>query len=98
MRANCEKTLTAFLAGKSAKPADSIWTDGNKIWSYRTLIAERHEGKVYLNMTRYSNTTTVHQNALRARMPDAVIIDNFPRGCDYLFWRGEMRANITVIN
>jgi hypothetical protein len=70
MRKNCRQTLNAFVAGKSARPAASIWTDGVRIFSYLTCIAERMpDGGILLNRTSYSVTTTIHQNALAAWMP-----------------------------
>lgn len=33
-------------------------TDGNKLWSYRTVIAQWHQGKVIINTTKYSPTTS----------------------------------------
>lgn len=82
MRKNTEAALSAFLAGKSARPAASIWSNGRTIYSYRTPIAERENGRVYLNRTRYSRTTTIHQNALAAALPDAVEVHNVPMGRD----------------
>ena len=64
MRVNASKALAAFVAGKRAVPAESVWTDGETIYSYRTAIATRTPaGFIVLNRTKYSQTTTVHQNA-----------------------------------
>jgi hypothetical protein len=69
MRVNTAKTLAAWNAHRPLKIAESIWTDGERIMSYGTCIVERHnEGDrdiTYLNVTKYSVTTTIHQNALR---------------------------------
>lgn len=67
MRVNTRRTLAAFVAGRAARPASSIWTDGVTIWSYGTVIATRlpsTPGTLLFNATRYSVTTSIHQNAL----------------------------------
>lgn len=70
MRVNCSKALKAFAAGKDARPAESIHTFGGVLWSYGTPLAVKvtvgdREG-IVLNRTRYSVTTTIHQNAIAA--------------------------------
>ncbi len=49
----------------------AIWTDGHSILSYDTTLVSRDrsvvspdDDDVIINMTRYSNTTTRHQNSL----------------------------------
>lgn len=69
MRKNTSTVLGKFIAGKSfrfsGKP--SIWTDGDRIMSYNTCIVDRvTDDCVIVNMTKYSRTTTIHQNALHA--------------------------------
>ncbi len=47
----------------------SIWTDGIHVYSYNTIILVTPDniGEPYrLNMTKYSRTTSNHQNSLRA--------------------------------
>ena len=81
MRANARKALTAWEAGKRWRGAESIWSDGVSIWSYRTEIMTRDaDGRVLLNVTRYSPTTSRHQNALAMAIPDAVQVDGVARG------------------
>lgn len=73
MRVNATKAFEAFLCGKSAKPAQSIWTDGDRLWSYGTVLAQRlNDGTIVFNRTGYSTTTTVHQNALAAAFKAAL--------------------------
>lgn len=83
MRKNTEAVIRAFEFGRAAHPSESIWTDGDSIYSYQTvLLATLANGKYALNVTRYSNTTTQHQNALRAEFYGRIVatFDNLPRG------------------
>lgn len=81
MRKNCRVAMNSFLAGKASRPADSIWTDGETLFSYETAIAVKKGGRVVLNRERYSDTTTIHQNALAAWMPhDVEVISDVPLG------------------
>lgn len=89
MRVNTSKALAAFLAGKSARPAASVWTDGERIYSYGTCIVERIGGGLALfNETRYSVTTTRQQNALRVALEQEGIalesVQSVPRGRGWL--------------
>ena len=75
MRKNTETALNGFLTNKPAgKPGSAIWTDGKHIWSYATALVTFEDdtferfGRVVVNMTKYSQTTTVHQNALLGRL------------------------------
>lgn len=69
MRNNTLAALNAFMARKACKPSKSIWTDGVRIYSYSTIIASwLDNGHVAFCSTKYSQTTTTHQNALRAGM------------------------------
>lgn len=85
MRKNCQDVVRAWERGEACRRADSIWTDGERILSYGTCIVQPVGGRLYLNRTRYSVTTSVHQNALAEYFGDRVIeIDGVPRGTRYL--------------
>ena len=43
----------------------SISTDGTRLWSYNTIIAQWGGDTVLINNTKYSNTTTMQQHDLR---------------------------------
>lgn len=67
MRKNTKTVLDKFNTDTafhfSNRP--SIWTNGDQIYSYQTCIVERvADDCVIVNMTKYSQTTTIHQNAL----------------------------------
>lgn len=97
MRKNCQRTINAWQKGKSfGKWGDSIWTDGDGIYSYATWIVcvcrggSRYDGPRFLfNATKYSQTTTTHQNAIRAYMDTEgyglKVYDDVPRGTPYHF-------------
>lgn len=72
MRKNCREAYNAFASGKECRKAQSIWSNGNALYSYNTPLVEVRDGITYLNRTRYSVTTSIHQNALAVQMPDAV--------------------------
>ncbi len=96
MRKNCRETVRHWLLEKPSAPAQqgkSIWTDGRNIYSYQTCLVTRSPwaGTMILNRTRYSQTTTVHQNALAVRWPwsdprpqigSHVAVDNVRWGAD----------------
>jgi hypothetical protein len=69
MRKNTRQVIEAFRKGVSKRPCDAIWTDGEDIYSYDTCLVARVRSKVgpqvlVYNLTQYSITTTIHQNAL----------------------------------
>jgi hypothetical protein len=72
MRKNTQEVWRAFRAGKACRKADSIWTDGVSIFSYRTCLLAPPElnGRYVFNDTRYSLTTTRHQHGLRMLMAE----------------------------
>tara|TARA_A100001515_G_scaffold120041_1_gene102845 strand:+ start:251 stop:643 length:393 start_codon:yes stop_codon:yes gene_type:complete len=114
LRRNQQGTVKAWENGKPfGERGDSIWTDGDGIYSYATWIvccdfsAMCEEfcwtwngdywtcdqcsdywcanGPRYLfNATKYSTTTTIHQNAIRAYMESEgyslKVYDKEPRG------------------
>jgi hypothetical protein len=66
MRKNTQQAVKAWRAGKALRPAQSVWTDGTTIFSYGTaLLTRRADGMLVMNLTKYSRTTTVHQNGLK---------------------------------
>lgn len=88
MRKNTANVVTKFEANlpvprRTGK--DSIWTDGQTIFSYGTPILTRvSRSIVVFNTTKYSVTTTIHQNALAAYFArngyTVWTVDNVERG------------------
>ena len=58
-----EKVVIAFSHREKAKSSTgSLWSTGDCLYSYNTCIAEYDkEGKLYVNLTKYSVTTSHHQ-------------------------------------
>ena len=48
---------------KSLKGSNLEWS-GYKLYSYNTCIAQFKDDLLYINLTKYSRTTSVHQNIL----------------------------------
>ena len=64
MRKNTREALEAFHKGERAEPANSIWTDGEALYSYRTMIAVKaNDIAIVLNNRQYSVTTSEKQNS-----------------------------------
>lgn len=59
-----EQVATAFAYGYSAK-AGHLYTNGNKIISYWTMIAQRIGDAILMTSRNYSNTTARHKLHIR---------------------------------
>lgn len=71
MRKNTREVWNAWKQGKRHEKYDSIWTDGQVIYSYGTwLLKHQPIGKYLFNVTRYSKTTTNHQSGLGVLMDE----------------------------
>ena len=54
--------------------SSNMFTDGNKLFSYSTVIAEKINGAIVFNASKYSTTTSKQQTfALREFAPDFVV-------------------------
>jgi hypothetical protein len=65
MRKNAQRVCKAFEHGRPCRPGSSIWTDGERIYSYAVPIAWRlSTGSVFVerNPERSSVTTQRHVN------------------------------------
>jgi hypothetical protein len=80
------KAAEAFVAGDSYHSKSAAWSDGLALWSYGTAIAVMlDQGSVVFNATKYSKTTSKHQNAARYVLAKAGIavhkeLHNVPMG------------------
>lgn len=65
MRENTREVAEAWQAGQPCRGSESIWTDGESVYSYQTCIAtdDPELGRI-LNRSSYSVTTSAHQNGL----------------------------------
>ena len=76
MRVNTKNVFTAWMNAKKCKKAQSLWTDGAIIYSYGTAIARMNsDGKILLNVNKYSVTTSCHQNGLRVLLCGPVLVE-----------------------
>lgn len=66
MRKNVENVFNSWWNARENKQHETIHTNGQTIFSYRTPIIFRTEGGILLDSTKYSKTTTRQQNSLRA--------------------------------
>ena len=81
--------IHAFLnnATPCSTPNRSLSFVGNKLYSYSTCIAKRVDNKVFINPTKYSTTTSCHQN-MTARVAtqkgfSVQVVDLFVAGKSY---------------
>jgi hypothetical protein len=93
-RKNVTAVAKALYDGKrKGRPGDSIWTDGENIWSYNTCLlaarpAVQNQGyyglapEYVLNASRYSVTTSQQQNSLRVLFGGAItaVVTDLDRG------------------
>jgi hypothetical protein len=80
MRKNMARVIGDFMAGRS-QIEKSCSTDGQTVYSYSTAIAARtDDGRIILNGTKYSPTTSRQQAAFRGYFTADVTVDNVPRG------------------
>lgn len=65
MKRSMDKVAAAFMAGRPAF-GSNIGTDGQRVFSYETVIAHTVDGKklVMASAWSYSKTTSSHANAL----------------------------------
>ena len=69
MRVNVKRVAAAWREGREDRREQSVWTDGRAIYSYGTcLVAPLASGRVVLNVTKYSVTTSNKQSGLRVAL------------------------------
>ena len=86
--------IAGFISGTMSGRRNgsmSISDDGKRLFSYSTCIAQFDGGLVYLNITKYSPTTSRQQSILRRCVADYVerggnvsLVDGLDRGTRYL--------------
>jgi hypothetical protein len=80
-----QNVINLFVSGATKGKASSISIEGDKLFNYSTVIAQRVNGEIVLNATRYSMTTTKHQNVLKRELPQNVQkVNDVPRGAQDL--------------
>lgn len=56
-----KEVIDRFLQGLPAW-GSNLYSTGDKLVNYNTTIAEWDSGRLYINNTKYSKTTSTHQN------------------------------------
>jgi hypothetical protein len=64
MRANTLRVFNAWINQENDRQQNSVWTNGDDIYSYGTVIVSRVNGEVIFNSTHYSKTTAAQQNGI----------------------------------
>ena len=80
-----KEVISKFVNFAESAATANVRSTGDKLLSYYTCIAQRHEGKIIVNVTRYSITTSKMQNNLRYELSgyDVIEVTSVPRGtCD----------------
>ena len=77
-----QEVISKFAHFAESAATAKVRSIGDKLFNYETCIAQRHEGKVIVNVTRYSVTTSKIQNYLRGEMAnkDVIEVANVPLG------------------
>lgn len=76
-----EDVIKAFIHREIAKSnSGNVLSTGNKLYSYRTCIAEYNDGNLYVNLTKYSITTSRHQSLLLRNVQNYIPVQNIREG------------------
>ena len=77
-----QEVISKFVNFAESASTANVRSNGDKLFNYGTCIAQRHEGKIIVNVTRYSTTTSKMQNYLRRELSDYDVIEvaSVPRG------------------
>lgn len=80
-----QEVISKFVNFAESAATANVRSTGDKLFNFYTCIAQRHEGKIIVNVTRYSVTTSKMQNNLLCELSgyDVIEVTNVPRGtCD----------------
>ena len=77
-----QEVISKFVNFAESAATANVRSTGDKLFNYYTCIAQRHEGKYLLNVTRYSITTSKIQCYVRRELSDHDVIEvtSVPRG------------------
>ena len=77
-----QEVISKFVNFAESAATANVRSTGDKLFNYETCIAQRHEGKYLLNVTRYSITTSKIQCYVRRELSDHDVIEvtSVPRG------------------
>ena len=63
-----KEVISKFVNFAESAATTNVRSTGDKLFNYNTCIAQRHEGKIIVNVTRYSVTTSKMQYYLRREL------------------------------
>ena len=77
-----KEVISKFVNFAESAATANVRSTGTQLFNYYTCIAQRHEGKIIVNVTRYSMTTSKLQNNLRCELSgyDVTEVTGVPRG------------------
>lgn len=77
-----QEVISKFVNFAESAATTNVRSTGDKLFNYYTCIAQRHEGKIILNVTRYSVTTSKMQGYVRRELSgyDVTEVTGVPRG------------------
>ena len=77
-----QEVISKFVHFAESAATANVRSTGDELFNYYAWIAQRHEGKIIVNVTRYSVTTSKMQNYLRGEMAnkDVIEVANVPKG------------------
>jgi hypothetical protein len=85
-RKNTTNVFESWMDGNRNIDNESIWTDGESIFSYSTCVLATYAGGIVLNVTNYSPTTNSHVRGILTLLrqtgleKNLVLVDNLERG------------------
>lgn len=80
MRMKNADVIENFVRGmrEAQSHTGNLYIMGNKLINYNTTIAQWENGRIILNKTSYSRTTSVLQNKVHYQAHNPIVIDNVP--------------------
>lgn len=80
--------VSAFIDGQESGNASGgrLQIIGNRLMNYNTCIAQRSQGGLIVNVTKYSPTTSKHQTRLKRAAPvtGTIYVQGVPMGANDL--------------
>lgn len=70
--------INNFIGGATKGKASNMHIDGDRLFNYNTVIAQYMGGRLVINKTKYSPTTTKHQNRLLREFTEAETVEKVP--------------------
>jgi hypothetical protein len=69
------EVIRKFVQGDTQGKGSNLYINNNNLVNYSTIIARRINGKIYLNNTKYSQTTSRIQNMIRNITPARLLVE-----------------------